>query len=179
MSNRAIRLLATLAAAVLLLPSTGAGQAQGPAGGTPQAIGTAFTYQGQLKKDGSLVDDTCNIEFRLYDAASGGSQVGPTQSRSAVTVDEGRFTIPDPNFGGSAFAGDARFLEVAVKCSGDGAFQTLTPRQELTPAPYALYSAGSPWSGLSGVPAGFADGVDDDTTYTAGNGLSLTGGSSP
>jgi hypothetical protein len=29
---------------------------------------------------------------------------------------------------------------------------------------------------LSGVPAGFADGVDNDTTYTAGTGLTLSGG---
>ena len=33
----------------------------------------------------------------------------------------------------------------------------------------------SPWGGLTGVPAGFADGTDDDTTYTAGAGLSLIG----
>jgi hypothetical protein len=31
------------------------------------------------------------------------------------------------------------------------------------------------WSGLTNVPPGFADGVDDDTTYTAGAGLSLSG----
>ncbi len=137
---------------VVVLLSAGLGQAQGPAGGTPQTIGTAFTYQGQLKKDGSLVNDTCDMEFRLYDAASGGGQVGPTQSRSGVVVAEGLFTIPDLNFGTSAFAGDSRWLEVAVMCTGDAAFSTLTPRQELTPAPYSVYSAGAPWSGLTGVP---------------------------
>jgi len=31
------------------------------------------------------------------------------------------------------------------------------------------------WNNLTGVPAGFADGVDDDTTYSAGAGLSLSG----
>jgi len=31
------------------------------------------------------------------------------------------------------------------------------------------------WSRLAGVPAGFADGVDNDTTYTAGNQLELAG----
>ena len=34
---------------------------------------------------------------------------------------------------------------------------------------------GAPWSGLTGVPTGFADGVDNDTTYTAGTGLALSG----
>ncbi len=137
---------------LLLALAGGLTQAQGPAGGTPQAIGTAFTYQGQLKKDGNLVDDTCDMEFKLYDAASGGAQIGPTESRTGVVVTEGLFTIPDLDFGASAFAGDSRWLEVAVRCTGDAAFSTLTPRQELTPAPYAVYSAGAPWSGLTGIP---------------------------
>jgi hypothetical protein len=34
-----------------------------------------------------------------------------------------------------------------------------------------------PWGSLSGVPAGFADGTDANTTYTAGAGLALTGSS--
>jgi len=32
-----------------------------------------------------------------------------------------------------------------------------------------------PWGDLTDVPPGFADGVDDDTTYTAGTGLNLVG----
>ena len=31
------------------------------------------------------------------------------------------------------------------------------------------------WTTLSGIPAGFADGADDNTTYTAGSGLVLSG----
>ena len=31
------------------------------------------------------------------------------------------------------------------------------------------------WSGLTGIPAGFADNTDNDTTYTAGTGIILTG----
>jgi len=31
------------------------------------------------------------------------------------------------------------------------------------------------WNGLTNVPAGFSDNVDDDTTYSAGSGLSLSG----
>ena len=79
------------------------------------------------------------------------------------------------DFGSNAFGGDARWLQIAVQCSGDTGFTTLSPRQPLTPAPYALYSPRSAWSGLSGVPAGFADNVDNDTTYAAGSGLSLSG----
>lgn len=32
---------------------------------------------------------------------------------------------------------------------------------------------GGTWAGLGGMPAGFADGIDNDTLYTAGNGLLL------
>ena len=43
------------------------------------------------------------------------------------------------------FDGNARWLEVGVRTNGSGAFTTLSPRQSLTPAPYASYtpSAGS------------------------------------
>lgn len=34
---------------------------------------------------------------------------------------------------------------------------------------------GSTWAGLSGIPAGFADGVDNETTYLPGAGLQLNG----
>jgi hypothetical protein len=62
---------------------------------------------------------------------------------------------------------------VAVQCPGDAAWTTL-PRQALTAAPYALYSQAAPWSGITGMPAGFADNVDNDTLYSAGTGLLLT-----
>jgi len=42
-------------------------------------------------------------------------------------------------------------------------------------ATLAYSATAAPWAGLTGVPVGFADGVDDDTTYTAGNQLSLLG----
>ena len=32
------------------------------------------------------------------------------------------------------------------------------------------------WSGLTGIPSGFADGIDNNTTYLAGQGLQLSGG---
>jgi hypothetical protein len=55
----------------------------------------------------------------------------------------------------------------------------LAPRQAIMPAPYALRASGAdmvPWSGVTGVPSGFADATDNDTQYTAGAGLTLAGG---
>lgn len=127
------------------------------------SLGTAFTYQGYLESSGSPVNDTCDLQFKLWDALNGGAQVGQTQTSTNVAVNGGLFTV-QLDFG-SAFDGDTRWLEIAARCpAGSGSYTTLSPRQALTAAPYALYSLNAPWSGLSGVPAGFADGVDNDTT---------------
>ncbi len=116
---------------------------------SPQAaLGTAFTYQGQLQSGGSPVNDTCDFRFILWDAEVGGAQVGATQTVSS-TVSNGLFTVP-LDFGSNAFTGDARWLEVAAKCSGDSDYTTLSPRQALTAAPYALYALNAPWSGAAG-----------------------------
>jgi len=178
--------IGSLLAVALLALAVGSGQAQGPQppapGVEPQgeagilvSLGTAFTYQGQLKSGGNPVNGTCDFQFTLYDAASGGTSLG-TQTKTGVSVTNGLFTIPDLDFGAGAFQGDARWLQIAVRCpAGSGSYTTLTPRQPLTAAPYSLYAARSPWGGLVGVPAGFADNVDNDTTYTAGTGLTLAG----
>ncbi len=154
------RILPSVGAMILLLVLTvGLTQAQGP---QPQGetgplalVGTAFTYQGQLKRGGNPVDDTCDFQFSLWDAASGGTQIGTSQNKTGVQVTDGLFTIPDLDFGVGAFQGDARWLQIAVKCTGDADYTTLMPRQALTAAPYALY-ARSAWSltGNSGTTPG-------------------------
>jgi len=105
---------------------------------TTAAMGTAFTYQGQLRKSGAPVTAMCNFQFSLFDAASGGAQIGATQTKSGVSVSNGLFTIPDLDFGSGAFNGEARWLAIAVQCPGDSGYTALIPRQALTPAPYAL-----------------------------------------
>ncbi len=174
-----------LLAALLLALAVGPGLAQGPqpplldeevglqAAAVP--LGTGFTYQGQLQGNGNPVDGSCDFQFSLYDAATGGTPIG-TQTRAAVPVSNGYFTVADLDFGDAAFQGDARWLAIEVRCpAGNGSYTPLSPRQALTAAPYALYAARAPWGGLIGIPAGFADGVDNDTTYTAGTGLTLAG----
>jgi hypothetical protein len=161
----------------LLLALTGSVGAQDQDTGIQATLGSAFTYQGRLLKDGTPVNDTCDFQFSLWDAVNDGNQVGNTQTINDVMVNNGYLTVSlnsGGEFGGSAFAGEARHLQIATQCTGDGDFVSLGGRVALNAAPYALYALQAPWSGLTGLPAGLDDG-DDDTTYTAGTGLSLAG----
>ncbi len=116
-------------------------------------MGTAFTYQGRLQSGSEPISGTCQMAFRLYDAeAPGGVQVGDAITRS-VGVSDGYFT-EQLDFGGGAFDGEARWLEVRVKCAGDGDYTDLG-RQALTAAPYALYALEAPWSGVINAPAAY------------------------
>ena len=139
-------------------------------------VGTAFTYSGELQQGGSPVDDMCDFEFSLWDdpGTPPGIQVGSTLSQS-IDVADGRFDVA-LDFGPDIFTGQARWLEIAVCCPAPcGPPTTLIPRQELTPAPYSLHAPSAesvPWSGLTGVPLGFADDIDNDTL----EGLSCVGG---
>jgi len=121
-------------------------------GATP--AGTTFTYQGQLTQGGNAVTGSCDFQFGLWDALSGGGQVAGTTTLTlpGVTVTKGLFTV-QLDFGASAFTSEARWLEIGVKCAGDSTYTTLAPRQPLTPAPYALYApaAGNATSVTNGV----------------------------
>ena len=119
----------------LTLVLASAGRAQTP-------LGTAFTYQGQLKASGIPAVSNADFEFALFDAVTDGSQIGSKLSQDNVGIVNGLFTI-SLDFGADAFNGEARWLEVAVRSpAGSGAFTTLTPRQPLTVAPYALQTRG-------------------------------------
>jgi hypothetical protein len=101
---------------------------------------TSFTYQGRLLDDGQPADGAYDLRFIMYDAESGGSQVGGTVLQEDVSVSAGLFTVV-LNFGSNAFTGGARYLEIAVR-PGDstGTFAVLSPRRPVTPTPYAIYA---------------------------------------
>lgn len=122
-------------------------------------LGTGLTYQGQLKSGGSPANGSYNLEFRLFDALAGGNQLGSAQTLNSVSVANGLFTVQlntAGEFGASAFDGSRRWLEIRVNGT------PLSPRQELTAAPYALFAlsgpAGSgPWQ-LNGTNAYYNNG---------------------
>lgn len=105
-------------------------------------VTTAFTYQGQLKSDGSPANGLHDLRFRLFDAAVGGAQVGAAVCLDGVNVVNGLFTV-SLDFG-AQFNGSARFLEIEARADNlvgncaVGVLTLLSPRQELQAAPYAL-----------------------------------------
>src|SRR5262245_8814478 len=102
-------------------------------------LGSAFTYQGRLEDGGAPAHGLYDFHFGLADAASGGGYIGTPSSLAAVAVSNGIFTVTI-DFGAGAFAGDERWLEIAVRTNGSpGPFTLLAPRQPVTPAPHALY----------------------------------------
>jgi hypothetical protein len=102
------------------------------------AQGTAFTYQGRLADNGAAANGTYEFRFALFDALSGGTQVGPPLTNSAVAVSSGFFAV-SLDFGAGAFPGANRWLQIGVRTNGSGAaFTTLNPRQPLTSTPYAV-----------------------------------------
>lgn len=140
------------------------------------AMGTDFTYQGKLRRNGAAVNGTADFQLRLYDAATGGAQIGAAQSLSNVSVADGLFNARI-DFGADAFNGDARYLEVAARTpAGSGNFVVLTPRQALTAAPYALKVRGVDGYSLDGANGGPADAVYVDNAGSVGMGTTAPQG---
>ncbi len=152
-------------------------------------LGTAMSYQGQLKQGTLVVDDTCDFAFSLWDDpmdTNVGHQIGATvvfDSNAAtpapLQVVNGLFRA-ELDFGADVFTGDARWLEMKVCCSSPcaPALTRLTPRQPLTPVPYALALPGL-WT-VNNVTSPNVVGGWDQNDVTAGVvGATVAGGGTP
>jgi len=108
---------------------------------TVGGIGAGFTYRGQLIEENVPASGFYDFEFELYDAADAGNQHASTVTIEDLEVADGYFTVM-LDFGSDVFDGDSRWLQIGVR-PGDStdAFTILSPRQEITPTPYALYAA--------------------------------------
>ena len=79
---------------------------------------SVFVYQGRLNDGGNPANGSYDMQFKLFDALGGGSQIGTTQTNASVTVTAGTFAVA-LDFGVSAFTGASRFLEVGVRPVGN------------------------------------------------------------
>jgi hypothetical protein len=131
------------------------------------AQSTEFTYQGRLLNGTLPANGSHDFEFSLFDGITGGGQIGTTVSLTAVNVNNGVFSVRI-DFG-NQFPGANRYLEIRVKESGGTEFTTLTPRQAISSAPYAIKS-------LSSENATNANSATSaNTATTATNSLRLSG----
>ena len=110
-----------------------------------QEVPGRMSYDGQLTDENGqpLTNASVTMKFALYDALSGGTKKWPTGASEdhVVSVQSGLFSailgskeaIPTSVFS------DSLFLEIQIN-DGSG-LETLTPRQPLLSAPYALRAA--------------------------------------
>ena len=154
--------------------------------------------QGHIaSSEGEALDGDVNVTFRLYPTLMGGTAL--YEETQPVTFRSGHFFAYLGDGGAldlSIFADhDAMYLGMTI-----GEDTEMRPRILLASTGYAAYAnnAGNAkklggkdaseyalksdtatltWNGLQDIPAEFADGIDNDTTYTASTGLSLNGNS--
>ncbi|MGY6554022.1 MAG: tail fiber domain-containing protein [Wenzhouxiangella sp.] len=120
---------------------------------TIPALANTITYQGQLEQSGAPFTGTQDMQFRLFDAPSGGNEVAPLLVVNDVSIAQGQFQV-ELDFGPGVFDSQPRYLQVRVGGS------TLSPRQRVNATPVALFAlagnegppgpAGEP--GLEGPP---------------------------
>ncbi len=126
--------------------------------GKAEPMGTAWTYQGRVLDANGPSDGLYDFQFKLYDNANviDGNQVGSDVNVPDVDVIDGYFTVV-LEFGCDVFNGDARWLEIEVRqadSNDPNDFITLSPRQEVTPIPYALQTRGIFVDGFENVGIG-------------------------
>jgi Chaperone of endosialidase len=103
------------------------------------AQGTAFTYQGWLNSGGAPASGSYDLAFSLFTTNNTGTAEAGPVTNSAVSVSNGLF-VATLDFG-NVFSGTNYWLQLAVRTNGNGAFVALSPRQRITPTPYAIAAA--------------------------------------
>lgn len=107
------------------------------AASTALAQTTAFSYQGRLTDAGNPANGSFQMQFKLFDALAGGSQIGSTIADVPVTASQGIFSVR-LDFGANALNGANRWLEIAVRRNSGESYVTLSPREQIASSPYAV-----------------------------------------
>ncbi|MCB8943389.1 MAG: hypothetical protein H6658_06515 [Ardenticatenaceae bacterium] len=165
-----VLLTAVLALAFTLITARQQLQAAAVGGGTAPSL---ISFQGLLADSNGdpLADGSYDMMFGLYDAPSGGTKIWEETQNSvavssgffAVMLGSGSCTTACP-LAADDFSSATRYLQTSVD-TGSGFIDF--PRQQLGSTPYAFQAEVAPWDGLTGVPAGFADGIDNEGSGAA------------
>lgn len=143
-----------------------------------------FTYQGFVTQAGTPVTGVRDIRLEFWSSpysTFGGDSRG-TFTATNVQITGGRFTVLVPRE--AQYLTDDRqlFVEIGVREPGGSAFTVLSPRQQMTAAPYAIHAANArsadfatevlsvPFSSVTNVPANI---LNPFTPWTAGTSNSI------
>lgn len=137
-----------------------------------RAQATAFTYQGSLADGTNAASGNYDLAFSVWDASAGPAPVASPVTNAATAVSNGRFTVT-LDCGSGVFTGAHRWLEISLRTNGGGVFTTLSPRQPVTPTPYAIYAAGA--AALNGLSAANFAPASGSSVYVAKTGDTMTG----
>lgn len=136
----------------------------------------AFTYQGRLADAGQPAIGRYDFRAGLYNRAAtgdpGDAQMAATLTVTNVPVSNGLFVL-NLDFGAAPFNGEARWLQLLVRTNGALDFTPLTPRQQMTPTPYALFSGTA-----GGLSAGASPTFTGTVTFSPSGGPPFWVGSS-
>ena len=110
-----------------------------------EALGTGFTYQGNLNQAGQVANGSFDFRFELFDVEAEGVAVAAAVELGAVPVNQGIFSV-ELDFGSEPFAPVQQlWLQVSVRGAGGAEPHVpLKPRQKLTASPYAIAAANPP-----------------------------------
>jgi hypothetical protein len=98
-------------------------------------LASSFYYQGILTENGSPVQGNRSMEFKLFTAASGGTQVGSTITLT-VPVIQGQFNVALTAWGASQI--DGRALWLAVRAKDASSVWRSLGRTQIRAVPYAM-----------------------------------------
>lgn len=137
-------------------------------------VPSTISFQGYLTDHTGepVADGTYTMNFYLFDAQTGGSQLWNADlgEQQTVTVTSGIYNVQlgaiQPLSSG-VFAGGAAWLEVAIYNEGTTSWETLVPRQPITSTAFSLKAGDA--DTLNGQAA---SAFGDITGVTAGTGLS-------
>jgi trimeric autotransporter adhesin len=105
-----------------------------------------------------------------------GVQQGNILTNTAIGVSDGLFAVT-LDFGGQ-FPGAGRWLEIGVRTNSGDAFTTLSPRQKITPTPYAITAGNVVSGGLAtgsyGNAVSLNNAANQFTGTFSGNGANVT-----
>ena len=143
-----------------------------------------MNFQGQLLDAGGtpLPDGPKGIRVVIWNDPTATAPANEVWNSGPLTVTTtgGLFTVmlgepPQPVLDPSVMLDSSRWVGVTV-----GADPEMMPRTRFSSVPYAwtsqhaITSGSTPWSGLTGTPEGFADGIDD-TALTPAAGIATAG----